>query len=359
VARVGIITAASANPIDSAIYYRDMLLNYGAAETYWIPVHEDNKEANSDPDVVANIRLMTGFIFGGGDQARVISSFFNFPGRVESPALEAIRYQYNSLGAVVSGTSAGMACLTWPVMIAGGVSYNALENGSYPVGTEPGTDNLIYDPEGGINIMYDYVLDMHFSERGREGRLIRLLSDTRSLARGAVYGIGVDEDTALVITSADTTLSEGEVVGIAGVFIVDISAAFADPGSEYYKILDVNTHYITQGDKINLYSRNVTFDTTWKTDLKGQEQFTDAVQSNDIFGGVLLLNEHSEYVRVSTSLFDASLQSTTSGTTRERNPQFRVTFTQKSNSRGFGGISPVTGKWEISYSDLHVEINGS
>ena len=74
VARMGVVTAASATPVDSAVYYNQMFTQYGAQEVYWIPVHEDNKEANSDPEVVARIQDMTGFFFGGGDQLRIVNS---------------------------------------------------------------------------------------------------------------------------------------------------------------------------------------------------------------------------------------------------------------------------------------------
>ena len=49
-----------------------------------------------------------------------------------------------------------------------------------------------------------------FSQRGREGRMIRLLSDTKNLTKGTSYGFGVDEDTALVITHADTNKITGK-----------------------------------------------------------------------------------------------------------------------------------------------------
>ena len=69
------MTAASADPVDSATYYQDLLENtYNVLETYWIPVHVGNTGANSDPEVVANISRMSGFFFGGGDQARIMES---------------------------------------------------------------------------------------------------------------------------------------------------------------------------------------------------------------------------------------------------------------------------------------------
>ena len=73
-ARIGVITAASADPEDSAEFYTQIFLDYGASETYWIPVHEANNGANMDPDVVARTQEMTGFFIGGGDQLRIINS---------------------------------------------------------------------------------------------------------------------------------------------------------------------------------------------------------------------------------------------------------------------------------------------
>ena len=40
--------------------------------------------------------------------------------------------------------------------------------------------------------------------------MIRLLSDTRNQSKGTPYGFGVDEDTALVITHADTNMISGK-----------------------------------------------------------------------------------------------------------------------------------------------------
>ena len=49
------------------------------------------------------------------------------------------------------------------------------------------------------------------SERGREGRIIRLVADTRSQTHGTLRGVGVDEDTALVVYNVGQSSSYGEV----------------------------------------------------------------------------------------------------------------------------------------------------
>jgi cyanophycinase len=242
-------------------------------------------------------------------------------------------------------------------MIMGGVSYNALLNGAFPDGEKVGPDDLIYDPLGGIEMMDSYQLYSHFGERGRQGRLIRLLSDTRDQSRGVQYGFGVDEDTALVVYDVNTTQATGEVVGRGGVLLVDISSSSLDTTAEYFTIRRVTGHYLTHGDHIDLTTREVQFDTTWKFDLAGNESNLFAMTSDNIFGGVIEAGGKPEFVRVSTSLFDAQLDTVTSGTTIEKSPKFLVTFSKDTAiSRGFGGNSPVTGRWEISYSDLLIDI---
>ena len=88
--------------------------------------------------------------------------------------------------------------------------------------------DLSYEINGGLGFLRGWVPDSHFSERGREGRLIRserlktnkskpwnftcfiflqfrVLQDTRNIAAiGTTKGFGVDEDTALVVTDLYT-----------------------------------------------------------------------------------------------------------------------------------------------------------
>ena len=69
------------------------------------------------------------------------------------------------------------------------------------------------------------------SQRGREGRLIRLLSDTNGRDLGTDFGLGVDENTALVVTSdLDGGNAVGEVMGENGVFFANVgySSPFED-----------------------------------------------------------------------------------------------------------------------------------
>jgi cyanophycinase len=58
---------------------------------------------------------------------------------------------------------------------------------------------------------YDAIIDTHFSQRRRLQRLFLVIASNRQL-----FGIGIDEDTALVVRD-----HLGEVIGAGGVTFVD------------------------------------------------------------------------------------------------------------------------------------------
>ncbi|XP_019619663.1 PREDICTED: uncharacterized protein LOC109466391 [Branchiostoma belcheri] len=323
-AKIGLVTAANLDPENSARYYKDMFQGrYGAAEATWIPVDIYRKENNSDPEVVALINGMTGFFFGGGDQIHVIESFY-LADRQESPALAAIRAKFEA-GAVVSGTSAGAACQSSAVMIVFvGLSYNALAHGTSDSYNPNTPDEVAYNRSGGLGLAPGFVVDVHFSEKGREGRLIRLLADTRDEPNGATLGVGVDENTALHLTwDTEPDSAIGTVVGTGGVMMVDISSA-AVSTSRDFDVTDVVTSYLTEDDRVDFATKQVTF-APWKQGLSGNERFDRAASSHNIFGSPHApLRLSREWQRVATSLFDSRLDKTAYGRTFENNPQFQV-----------------------------------
>jgi cyanophycinase len=108
VAKIGVFTTASADPLDSAAYYIDIFVNiYGAANATYIPVTESSNNAN-DPFVAELTRQQTGFFFGGGDQSRVLKALR--PKGRDTLVLTAVKDMLKA-GATVGGTSAGAACL--------------------------------------------------------------------------------------------------------------------------------------------------------------------------------------------------------------------------------------------------------
>ncbi|XP_062601136.1 cyanophycinase-like [Saccostrea cucullata] len=356
VAKIGIINAASLDPVGGYQYYRDLFLKFGALEANRIPIDVNHTHANADPQVVSLVREQTGFFFGGGDQQRIIDTFYNptQSGLMESPVLAALRERFN-IGAVVAGTSAGTECQPNKIMINSGESWEALRYGVHTSYSDKRPHDLVYNPRGGLGFLDGFIIDAHFSERGREGRLAVLLDETRRSSHIS-RGFGVDENTALVVTHAESDAITGKVIGQNGVVFIDVSHAHHDPHSTYYSVSNVIFHYLTNGDLIGLRNLNITFSPT-KTPMRGHEAYDHALTSSDIFYGKHRDSSHKpEFTRAATSVFDSRLDSTTYGDTYESHPTFRVTMTRTSYSVGYVERKSSFHSDITSYENLVVSI---
>lgn len=362
-AKIGIVTAGSADPADSCNYYSDLFLHrYKAQSVYCIPIDVNHTSNNFNDDVVDKIKQQTGFFFGGGDQQRIIDSlplfqYYVLLAHISVPAMREITGLFDA-GAVIAGSSAGTACQSSAVMIRGGMSWDALRYGAFKSENKNHPDDLIYNNNGGLRMLHGFILDTHFSQRGREGRLIRLLSDTRHLYNGVDWGIGVDENTALVIRHAGTSQAEGEIIGEHGVFFADVSNSHVDNSTKYFNIDNVMVHYLTHGDKIFLQNKTIKFSPT-KTQMKGHENYDHALTTQDIFGGNRRHpTQKSEFTRVATSIFDSRLETSSYGDTYENNPRFRVTMSRAvAGAEGFVERKHSFHTDITSYRNLYVKID--
>jgi cyanophycinase len=350
VAKIGIITAASvpesqdpnrgtataSNAKANGLYYANLFkTTYGALDAQWIPIDLDQIANNSSQAVVNQLNGMTGFFFGGGDQSRLITCFY-LSNHQNSPALSAILNRY-AAGSVISGSSAGTAIMNAAPMVTGGESYNALRYGSFSSISASNPDDLSYDNLGGFGLFSYGLIDTHFSERGRQARIVRLASD-----RAKTMAYGVDENTALVVTNADTSTAKMEVLGQNGVFIFDLVGSTKGTGSSW-SISNVKTSYLSSGDSYNPATKTATF-ASFKTALVGRERYASAKSpSRDIFSSPN--NSCStgrckprEFVNIANDLFD-SRSSQTSGQSYESGPIFEAKMVKSSTlgSAGYQG----------------------
>ncbi len=102
----------------------------------------------------------------------------------------------------------------------------------------------------GFGFIKDAVVDTHFTQRGRLPRLFHMVA-----TNPALIGIGVDEDTALVLRG--NTL---EVVGSGAVTIVDgigIETDILDKElGEEFNVTNATVYTLTAGDRYNLQLRS-------------------------------------------------------------------------------------------------------
>ncbi len=171
--------------------YHDLFIELGAGQVEVIGV--STREQAQDEGGVAVMKQATAIFLTGGNQMKISSLLGG------TPLLQALRDRYSE-GALVGGTSAGASALSQH-MIAYGAS-----------GSAPKQRMVQLCP--GIGLINQVIIDQHFSQRDRVGRLLTAVSHNPY-----ILGIGLDEDTAVVI-DPDKRL---EVVGRGSVLIVDAS----------------------------------------------------------------------------------------------------------------------------------------
>ncbi|MBO9716239.1 MAG: isoaspartyl peptidase/L-asparaginase [Pseudoxanthomonas sp.] len=148
-----------------------------------------DREAASDPVVLAALKRADGIFLAGGDQSRYVRYWRG------TPVAEALDAHVRA-GKPLGGTSAGLA-------MQGEYLYGAMDGGSQ---TSPaaladplGDGNTIETGFLHLDALKGVITDTHFSERGRLGRLVAFVAKGEALAGKPLIGLGVDEDAAVAV----------------------------------------------------------------------------------------------------------------------------------------------------------------
>ena len=235
-ARIGILTTGSGTPEEGARLYVDAFAARGG-KAEWLPLTSKRRGGAEDPALVEQAGRCNVFFLGGGDQRRYTRALLRRDGS-DTALLRAIRRAYEA-GGVVAGTSAGAAVLVSAPMVTGGESYDALAR------PRRVTDRR----RGGLGLFRFGLIDTHFGERGRQGRIIRLAARRR-----IELAFGVDEDTALVVTGALGPRPGMEVVGKGGVSVFDLTRARVNRRGRW-AIENLRSHYLLAGDSFSVKDR--------------------------------------------------------------------------------------------------------
>ncbi|HEY8618408.1 cyanophycinase [Phenylobacterium sp.] len=219
-------TVASHEPEGYFEMYEEALRGEGVElrELYVNERHE-----TSDPEKLALFDGAAGVFFTGGDQLRISSQVGDTP-------IEARVRELLDRGGVVAGTSAGASMMSETMLVRGPSAE------SYRIG------DLHMAP--GLGLVRDMIIDQHFAERGRIGRLLGAVAHNPR-----VLGVGIDEDTAAVFEKGRMT-----VIGRAAVYVVDGAEVshsnVAEAEADYaLSMHDVRLHVLTEGDEFDLATR--------------------------------------------------------------------------------------------------------
>lgn len=188
-ARIAIITTATEYPREVGDEYRSLFQELGAAQAGILYI--SNRQAANDQHLVAELAAATGIFITGGDQLRITSILGG--SRVDA----AIRRAYEG-GTVVAGTSAGASAMSDTMIVEGDGSDTPKKS----------TVNMAH----GMGLLEEVVIDQHFAQRGRINRLLMAVAQNPY-----VLGIGIDEDTALVVSAE----AKCRVIGSQTVTVID------------------------------------------------------------------------------------------------------------------------------------------
>jgi len=264
-------------------------------------------------------------------------------------------------GGVAVGTSAGTDVMTSKIMITCGDSYEALRNGSsifWRTMELPITSLLTAFGPGGIGLFPYGLLDTHFANRGRQGRMIRLLADSYDLPSGHTRAFAIDENTALVVTPDGSGGDVGDLIGARGALVLDMSgASFSGSRPQdgsFYPVYNVKATRLSHGDQWD-FSKMKLIPAPYKVLLK--ETNADVYVSSDIFSG-----DSFEFDQVTTSLL-MSTAASSYGITKQSQPAYSLQVSKNSpdgsdtaTAKGYGGTDPVTGEFEVSFENLHLNV---
>jgi len=208
--RIEIITTASKVPREVGPEYIKAFHYLGAENVYALYI--EKREQASEEEFLDRLRKADVVMFTGGDQLRLTSILGG------TPFHDILLDKYRNEAFIYAGTSAGAAAAS-NAMIYQGSSQEALLKGEIKI-------------TSGLGLINDVIIDTHFVQRGRTGRLFQAV-----VTNPRVLGIGLGEDTGLLIKDGVRM----EAIGSGLVILVD-----------GHKIADTNLTRIELGQPISI-----------------------------------------------------------------------------------------------------------
>lgn len=230
--QIEIITTASKIPLEVGEEYRKAFEYLGAKKVNVL--HMDKREHALSEDNYDRIKNADVVMFTGGDQLRLTSILGG------TPMHDLIIDKYENEEFIYAGTSAGAAAAS-KAMIYQGSSSEALLKGEIKI-------------TSGLGLIDDVVVDTHFVQRGRIGRLFQAV-----VGNPKTLGIGLGEDTGLIITDGNKmeALGSGLVILVDGRKIADTNLTQVELGKPI-SIKNLIVHVMGQRDLYDLKNHEMT-----------------------------------------------------------------------------------------------------
>jgi cyanophycinase len=230
--KIEIITTASNIPEEVGEEYINAFAQLDVLNVSVLNI-KTREEANA-PENIERLKVADVVVFTGGDQLRLTSIF----GGTAFHHLLLEKYQNEEF--IISGTSAGAAASS-NNMIYQGSSHEALLKGEVKI-------------TGGLGFINNVIIDTHFVQRGRIGRLLYACA-----SNPINLGIGLGEDTGLLIVNGNSmeAIGSGLVMLVDGTHMKDTNITDVGIG-EPVSIENLIVHVMSLGDHYDLKSKKLT-----------------------------------------------------------------------------------------------------
>ncbi len=222
-----IATVASHQPEGYFESYQKGFDGLGVGEL--VELYLNERAETHEPEKLKLLEDAAGVFFTGGDQLRISS-------QIGDTEIEQRVREIYERGGVIAGTSAGASVMSDTMLVKGTSSE------THRIG------DLHMAP--GLGLIRNVIIDQHFAERGRFGRLIGAVAHNPR-----VLGLGIDEDTAAMVEG-----DSFKVIGSGAVYVVDgtdvsycnVAEARSDKALSMH---DVRVHVLSDGDSFDLKAR--------------------------------------------------------------------------------------------------------
>ena len=227
-----VATVASGRPAELWADYEPLFRDLGVRDVRQL--HVNTREEATRRETLDVLDGATAVFITGGDQLKLTSQLG------DTPVYARIMEIYER-GGTIAGTSAGASVMCETMLVEGEGAASATVGGSLRMAP-------------GFGLITGVIIDQHFAERGRIGRLVAgVVQNPR------ILGIGIDENTAIVCDpeSCFTVLGAGAVYVVDGrdVTYTNLSEEERD---RTLSTFDVRLHVLSMGDEYDVRGRRPT-----------------------------------------------------------------------------------------------------
>ena len=221
--QLSVITTAAESPEEVGPVYKNAFRELGVLNVNTINIQK--REEAYERFNLEVVRKSSIIYFSGGDQLRLTSLLGG------TPFFDELKIKYKE-GSIFAGTSAGASVMSDTMIVSG------------PSDESPKKCTLKMAP--GFGFIKGVLIDMHFAQRGRLGRLLCGVAENPEC-----IGIGIDENTAIFVgKSGFRVIGKGAVYVVDGRDITDTNVTEQYP-EEVLSIYNVKLNVLKSGDRFN------------------------------------------------------------------------------------------------------------